>query len=105
VSESLSKDRDATVAKQNLLAAVSSALTNYDVPEEELFDLVAWALLRIADADLNIVRELENEVLLAQPNVSLARILVHKLPESLSGMAAWFLLDQLNGDLQISLKK
>ena len=36
VSESLSKDRDKIIAKQNLLAAASSALTKYSVPEKEL---------------------------------------------------------------------
>ena len=105
VSESLSKDRDTIVAKQNLLAAASSALTKYSVPEKELFELIAWALIRIADADANITNELENEVLLAYPNVDLARTLVQRLPESLSSIPAWFLLDQLNHELQTSMKK
>ena len=105
VSESLSKDRDAIIAKQNLLAAASSALTKYSVPEKELFELIAWALIRIADADANITNELENEVLLAYPNVDLARTLVQRLPESLSSIPAWFLLDQLNRELQTNIKK
>ena len=48
LSEVFSRDRNVEVAKQNFIASISSALTNYGISDDIVFDFAAWAVSVIA---------------------------------------------------------
>ena len=98
ISEVFVKDKDSEVTKQNFIASISSALTNYGLSENIVFDFAAWAVSIIARRDVKLAKELITELLNAYPNRDFARGLVAQLPINLSNIPAWFLLTELQKD-------
>jgi len=96
LSEVFSKDRNPEVAKQNFIASLSSALTNYRVNNNIVFDLAAWGISIIATLDKNLAKELLFELNTIYPDRTLARTLIQELPIDLTGVPAWFLLSKLD---------
>lgn len=97
LSEIFSRDRNADVTRQNFTASVSSALTNYGLSSEIVFDFATWAVLNIAKQDIKLAKELILE-LTKSSNRFLARTLIEKLPVELTETPAWFLLARLEED-------
>lgn len=97
LSEIFSRDRNADVTRQNFTASVSSALTNYGLSSEIVFDFATWAVLNIAKQDIKLAKELISELTKAS-NRFLARMLIEKLPVELTEIPAWFLLAKLEKD-------
>lgn len=94
LSEIFSKDRNSEVVKQNFLASISSALINYGLSDNVVFDFASWALSNIVKKDIEIARELVSE-LTKSSNRSQARLLIEKLPIKLADIPAWLLLERL----------
>lgn len=94
LSEIFSKDRNSEVVIQNFLVSISSALINYGISDNEVFDFASWALSNITKKDLEIARELVSE-LTKSSNRAQARLLIEKLPIKLADIPAWFLLERL----------
>lgn len=105
LSEVYSKNKNNDVAKQNFLASISSALTNYGIKENIVFDFASWAVLNISKRDKTLAKELIAELMLKHSNRLLARTLIEKLPIKLTEIPAWFLLKTLNEDCQTLLVK
>jgi len=97
LSEIFSRDRNADVTRQNFTASISSALTNYGLSNDIVFDFAAWAVLNIAKQDIKLAKELILE-LTKSSNRFLARTLIEKLPVELAEIPAWFLLARLKED-------
>jgi len=97
LSEIFSRDKNSEVAKQNFMASISSALTNYGLSDEIVFDFAAWAVSNIARRDKILAKELIFE-LTKYSNRFLARTLIEKLPVELTEIPAWFLLARLKED-------
>lgn len=97
LSEIFSRDKDNEVVKQNFIASLSSALTNYGINEEVVFDFATWAISNIANRDKRLAKELIFELTKYQSRF-LARMLIEKLPVELTDIPAWFLLARLKED-------
>ncbi len=94
LSEIFSRDKISEVAKQNFSASIHSALTNYGLSDDIVFDFAAWAISNIANRDKALAKELILE-LTKYLNRFIARILIEKLPIELTDIPAWFLLAKL----------
>jgi ATP-dependent DNA helicase RecQ len=97
LSEIFSRDKNTEVAKQNFTASISSALTNYGLSDDIVFDFSAWTVSNIARQDRKLSKELIYE-LTKFSNRFLARTLIEKLPVELTEIPAWFLLAKLEKD-------
>ena len=94
LSEIFARDRNPEVARQNFIASTSSALTNYGLSNDVVFDFATWAVSNIAKQSRRLAKELIFE-LTKSSNRFLARTLIGKLPVELTEMPAWFLLAKL----------
>jgi ATP-dependent DNA helicase RecQ len=92
LTEIFSRDRSIEVTRQNFIAAVSSALTNYGLSNDKVFDFAIWGASNIAPRDLKLAREIITELLKAYPNRDFARKIISELPIDLGDIPAWFLL-------------
>lgn len=97
LSEIFSRDKNNEVAKQNFNASIFSALRNYGISEEVVFDFAAWAISNIVKQNKILAKELVFE-LTKSLNRLLARRLIEKLPVELAGIPAWFLLERLEDE-------
>lgn len=97
LSEIFSRDKNSEVVRQNFIASISSALTNYGLSDDIVFDFAAWAVSNIARRDRKLAKELIFE-LTKSSNRFLARTLIEKLPVELTEIPAWFLLTKLEED-------
>jgi len=97
LSEIFSRDKNSEAARQNFIASISSALTNYGLSDDIVFDFAAWAISNIAERDKKLSRKLISE-LTKSFNRFLARTLIEKLPVELIEIPAWFLLAKLHQD-------
>jgi len=97
LSEIFSEDKNPVVVKQYFTAAISSALTNYGISDDIVFDFSAWAVSNIANRDRRLAKELIFE-LTKSSNRFLARTLIEKLPVELAEIPAWSLLARLEND-------
>jgi len=97
LSEIFSKDKNREVTKQNFIASISFAQTNYGLSDDIVFDFSAWAISKIADQDKELAEELILELfqLTKSSKRFLARTLIEKLPIELAEIPAWFLLARL----------
>lgn len=100
LSEILSKDRNGEVVRQNFVAAVSSALTTYGLPNSIVFEFAAWAASSIGNRRKEWAKDLITDLLQSYPSRYLARKLIEQLPLALSGIPAWFLLTKLQGNCE-----
>lgn len=98
LSEASSRDTNATEAKQNFVASVSSALTTYKLSPSIVFGFVAWAASSIGKRDEELAKELIVTLLKSYPNRELAREAIGQLPIALGDIPAWFLLAKLQED-------
>jgi len=96
LSEISSRDKNTEVAKQNFIASISSALTNYGLGNAIVFGFATWAVSNIASRDVKLAKELIIELLKAYPNRDFARGLIGQLPTTLGNIPAWFLLAKLH---------
>jgi len=104
LSEIFSREKNSEVARQNFIASISSALTNYGVSDDTVFDFAAWAVSNIARQDRKLAKELILE-LTKSSNRFLARTLIEKLPVELTETPAWFLLARLKEDCRALIFK
>jgi len=95
LSEVFSRDRNVEVAKQNFIASISSALTNYGISDDIVFDFAAWAVSVIARRNVELAKLLIITLLNIHPNRELAREMINNLPISLGYISAWFLLARI----------
>ena len=95
LSEVFSRDRNVEVAKQNFIASISSALTNYGISDDIVFDFAAWAVSVIARRNVELAKLLIITLLNIHPNRELAREMINNLPISLGYIPAWFLLARI----------
>jgi ATP-dependent DNA helicase RecQ len=96
LSEVYSKDKNTEVAKQNFIASFSSALTNFRINQNIVFDFAAWGISIIASQDKKLAKELLVELNRTYPDRTLARTLIQELPIDLTEVPAWFLLSKLD---------
>jgi len=96
LSEVFSRDKNNEVARQNFIASISSAMTNYGLSNDIVFDFAAWAISDTANRDKGLAKELISELIKSYPNRLLARLLIQKLPTELVEIPAWFLLAKLH---------
>ncbi|MGB9665024.1 MAG: hypothetical protein ACPL25_08915, partial [Ignavibacteria bacterium] len=104
LSEVYSRNKNNDVAKQNFLASISSALSNYGLKENVVFDFAAWAVLNISKRDKALAKDLIVELSRYQNRI-LARALIEKLPIELTEIPAWSLLKIINENCQSLLVK
>lgn len=104
LSEIFSRDKNSEVAKQNFIASISSALTNYGLSDDIVFEFAAWAISNIVGRDKKFAKDLIFE-LTKSSNRFLARLLIEKLPIELAEIPAWFLLARLKEDCNTLILK
>jgi len=92
-----SRDKNNDVVRQNFIASISSALKNYGLSNDIVFDFAAWAVSNIARQNRRLAKELISE-LTKSSNRFLVRMLIEKLPVELTEIPAWFLLAKLEKD-------
>jgi len=97
LSEMFSRDKNNDVVRQNFIASISSALKNYGLSNDIVFDFAAWAVSNIARQNRRLAKELISE-LTKSSNRFLVRMLIEKLPVELTEIPAWFLLAKLEKD-------
>ncbi len=95
LSEAFSRDKNLTVVQQNFSASISSASENYSVEEAELFDFIAWSIVKVADRHLALANQLQIALLQKFSNRKFARLLIQRSSTELASTPAWFLLDNL----------
>ena len=105
LSEISSRDRNTEVTKQNFLASISSALTNYGLNNNVVFEFATWAVLHIGKRDKKLCEELITELLQSYPTRDFARTLIEQLPIMLSEIPAWFLLAKLQYNCKFLISK
>jgi len=96
LSEVYSNDKNTEVAKQNFIASFSSALTNFRINQNIVFDFASWGISIIASQDKKLAKELLVELNKNYPDRTLARTLIQELPIDLTEVPAWFLLSKLD---------
>ena len=97
LSEIFSREKKREVAKQNFIASISSALTNYGINGDTVFDFAAWAVSKLATRDKKLAKELIFELIKSSDRY-LIRTLIKKLPIELAEIPAWFLLTKILHD-------
>ena len=95
LSEVFSKDGKTVTIKQNFNAAISSAINEYGVSEIVIFEFASWGISNISKRNIELSKELVEEMLRAYPTRQLARMFVKQLPIKLNAMPAWFLINIL----------
>lgn len=95
LSEIFSKDGKTVIIKQNFNASISSAINEYGVSEIIIFEFTAWVISNISKRNVELSKELVEEILLAYPTRQLARMFIKQLPIKLNAMPAWFLINIL----------
>ena len=95
ISEVFVKDKDSEVTKQNFIASISSAFTNYGLGNNIVFGFATWAVSSIASRDIKLAKELIAELLRTYPSRESARAIIANLPLNLANLPAWFLLAEL----------
>jgi ATP-dependent DNA helicase RecQ len=105
LAEVYSRNRNNDVAKQNFIASISSALSNYGINETIVFDFAGWAILNISKRDKVLAKELVFELNKEYQNRLLARTLIEKLPITLTEIPAWYLLKILNESCKSLINK
>jgi len=95
LAEVYSRDRNATIVKQNFSASISSALGNYAVERNDLFQFITWAIVKVAQRDMLLAQELQIDMLQILPERALARALIEQSPLEIVSTPAWFLLSSL----------
>ena len=95
LSEVFSKDGNTVIIKQNFNAAISSAINEYGVNEIVIFEFAAWVISNINKRNVELAKELVEEILRAYPTRELARLFIKQLPIELDAMPAWFVINIL----------
>lgn len=95
LSEIFSKDGKTVIIKQNFNASISSAINEYGVSEIVIFEFAAWGVSNISKRNIELAKELVEEILRAYPTRQLARMFVKQLPIELNVIPAWFLINIL----------
>ena len=95
LSEAFCRDRNQDVAKQNFLAALTSAEKNYSVKHPMLFEFIEWAIGKLAQREVQLAQDFMARALSSYPDRTLARGLLNELPTSVAELPAWFLLNRL----------
>jgi len=95
LAEAYSRDRNATIVKQNFSASISSASENYAVERNDLFQFIAWAIVKVAHRDMLLAQELQIDMLERFPDRLFARALIEQCPLEIASTPAWFLLSSL----------
>lgn len=92
LAEAFSRDTDTTVIKQNLLASVSSAFSNYGVDRPRMYAFVGWSLSQIGSRSPKLSSTIQEDLLRQLPDPELARTFLRHLPANQAAVPAWFLL-------------
>jgi len=95
LSEVFSKDGNTVIIKQNFNASISSAINEYGVSEIVIFEFAAWVISNINKRNVELAKELVEEILRAYPTRELARLFIKQLPIELDAVPAWFLINIL----------
>lgn len=95
LSEVFCRDKDPDIAKQNFLAAVSSAKDNYGVTGQRLFDFVIWGVAKTAESHIPLAESLQLAALKRFPDRLLARGFVKHSPLQIAVVPAWLLMGTL----------
>jgi ATP-dependent DNA helicase RecQ len=95
LSEVFSKDGKIITIKQNFNAAISSAINEYGVSEIVIFEFASWVISNISKRNVELAKELVEEILRAYPTRQLARMFIKQLPIELDVVPAWFLINIL----------
>ena len=105
LSETFCRDRDPEIAKENFLAAVSSARDSYGVSGQPLFDFIIWGVAKASEAHVPLAESLQLAALQRFPDKALARGFVKELPLRFAAVSGWFLMGTLaNESRQLSSK-
>jgi len=95
LSEIISKEKNLTVVKQNFFASLKS-IFRYQINNSDLLEFLSWSISIVANYDLELGKELTEEVLKGFYKVEYIRELVIYLPENLKYLPASVLLAQLS---------
>jgi len=95
LSEVFSKDGKTVAIKQNFNAAISSAINEYGVSEIVFLEFASWVISNISKRNVELAKELVEEILRAYPTRQLARTFIKQLPIELDPVPAWFLINIL----------
>ncbi|MFN0156511.1 MAG: RecQ family ATP-dependent DNA helicase [Bacteroidota bacterium] len=95
LAEAHSRDRNTTIVKQNFSASISSASQNYAVERNDLFEFIAWAIVKVGTRNLPLAQDLQVDMLREYPERPFARTLVGQSPIEIASTPAWFLLNGL----------
>jgi ATP-dependent DNA helicase RecQ len=95
LSEIIAKEKNYSVVKQNFFAS-SKSIFRYKINNTDLLDFLAWSISIISNYNLQLGKELTEEVLKAFYKIEYIRELVKHLPENLKYIPASVLLAQLS---------
>ena len=95
LSEAYSRDPTWDTAAQDVLAAVSSAHTAYQMRHESGLQFFAWSLSRFSERNAGLAESIINQLLATHSDRSFARALVREMSPMRGGVAAWFLIRDL----------
>jgi ATP-dependent DNA helicase RecQ len=95
LSEAFSKNRNYDVSKQNFLASISSALSNYNIDEDSVYEFASWAISKIYFINKEYAQKFINDIT-EFSNRKFLRILIKNLPIDITYKIAWSLLGKIS---------